>query len=83
MPAYARRYATLEGDVEDLTIEHFAATILWQIQNPHEMPVRWLCASEEQKQERIQRLQNTFKSWRNEELQMKQERESRVNTILA
>ena len=68
--------------MEELTKEQFAATLLWEIKHPYQMPVRWLCASKEHKQERMDLFDVAFKRWRDEELEMKQERESRVNAII-
>ena len=61
--------------MEELTIEQFAASVLWELHNSHELPVRWLCASNEHKKERMTLLQKEFEKWRDDELKMKQKRE--------
>lgn len=60
---------------EGLTLENFAASLLWQISHPEELPVRWLCASEEHKNERRALLKIKLQEWQQGELKAKEGRE--------
>jgi hypothetical protein len=59
----------------EITIEHCAASLLWQHTHPNEWPLRWLCSSAEHKQERLDLLKQRFEQWKADELKAKEARE--------
>lgn len=62
---------------KELTIEHFAASLLWIVQSENKYTVRWLCSSDEHKRERLVALREAFEEWKDEELR----RERRIQAL--